>query len=311
MSNERGSSRDNRRKRYRLAAMPASDGHVDDLIPGYVLGALEPSEFARVDEHVLTCTECAEELAESRSTVSLLPFGVPQVSPPPDVKAALFARISQVQQATGAVSASMPAPVDPLRTPTLPASSTSPANDRPNDATSRRSGWWRSLPMVTTVPLVLAVGLLSVWSLTLRDDAQSRASEIRDLREALSEVQGAFLGGDGDQTLDLTDGTEATEALGRIRYRAEDGRAMFVVSGLADLGSGVDYDVYAIRRDDGSFVHAGELGVDGRGNGMTTMWLEPPFDQYADVCVAERGQDPKKHCDILRSSPAVPSAPAT
>lgn len=309
MRHERGSSKDNRRKRYRLAAMPSSDGHVDDLIPGYVLAALEPEEIARVDEHVLTCAGCAEELAESRSTVSLLPFGVPQVSPPPDVKAALFARISQVQQASGAVSASVPTPVDPLRTPTLPASSTSRADERPSDATSRRSGWWgRSLPMVTTVPLVLAVGLLSVWSLIQRDDAQSRASEIRDLREALSDVQGAFFG--GDQRLDLTDGTEATEALGRISYRADDGKALFVVSGLADLGNGVDYDVYAITRDDGSFVHAGELGVDGRGNGMTTMWLEPPFDQYGDVCVAERGQDPEKGCDILRSSPAVPSAPA-
>ena len=41
---------------------------IRDLIPGYVLNALEPSEMDRVDEHLLTCREHDEELVDLRAT---------------------------------------------------------------------------------------------------------------------------------------------------------------------------------------------------------------------------------------------------
>lgn len=50
---------------------------VQDLIPAYVLGALEPHERERVEEHAASCPQCAAELRASLNTVgsfaSLLP----------------------------------------------------------------------------------------------------------------------------------------------------------------------------------------------------------------------------------------------
>ena len=283
--------------------MASGAGHVDDLIPAYALGALDRNEVALVDEHVTTCDACALELAESRSTTSLLPFSVPLQTPSPDVKAALFARIAQVEQA-GASLPGGPVALKVAKAPPLPASSPH------GSATRRRAGFWgRSLPLITTVPLVLALGLLSAWTLVLRESAQSRADENRNLQSALTDMQGAFLG--GDRSVDLTAGEDGSDAVGRISYRKTDGRTMFVVSGLADRGPGVDYDVYAITNEGNEFVHAGELGVDGRGNGMTTMWLEPPFDQYSDMCVAELGADPENDCSVLRSASSFPPTTGT
>lgn len=302
MINKMQRSQPRGRKRYRLAAMASGAGHVDDLIPAYALGALDPDEVARVDEHVAICDACAAELADSRSTTSLLPFSVPLQAPSPDVKAALFARISQVQQAAEQVPG-RPVALDSSRTLALPASSR--ARSVPVTPRRRKGVWGRSLPLVTAVPLVLALGLMGAWTLVLRDSAQSRADENQTLRSTLTDMRGALL--ESDQNLELTAGTDGSDAAGLISYRKADGRAMFIVSGLADQGRGIDYDVYAITKDGGDYVHAGELGVDTRGDGMTTMWLEPPFDQYANVCVAEHGQDPEQDCSVLRSASSAPA----
>lgn len=276
--------------------MPSGAGHVDDLIPGYALGALGADEKSSVDEHLVTCDACASELAESQRTTSLLPFSVSLQTPSPDVKAALFSRIAHVEQAAERSSA-------PVRS--LPASISSLRRLHAAAPTAGKGVWARSLPMVTTVPLVLALGLLGAWSLMLRDSAQSRADENRTLLTTLSDIQGAFLS--GDQNFDFTAGAAGSDAVGRISYSQDDGKATFVVSGLTNQGQGTDYDVYAITKDDGTYVHAGELGVNTLGNGMTTMWLDPPFNQYADVCVAVAGTDPEQDCSVLRSASSVPA----
>jgi hypothetical protein len=304
VSNETQRSSPHERKRYRLATMASGAGHVDDLIPAYALGALEPEDVARVDEHVLSCDSCAAELSESRRTTSLLPFAVSLQTPSPDVKVALFARIAHVQQnADQHVTSSRPHAPDEALTPALPVSAGATMAAAPRQ---RKGVWGRSLPLVTTVPLVLALGLLGAWTLILQDNNQTQADENRTLRNTLSDMRGAFLS--GDQNLDFTAGSDGSDAVGRISYSKDDGEATFVVSGLANRGSGIDYDVYAITSDSGEYVHAGELGVDSRGNGMTTMLLEPPFDQYANVCVAEHGQDPEIDCSVLRSASSVPPA---
>jgi anti-sigma factor RsiW len=69
----------------------------------YVLGALEPDERRRVEEHVRECADCAAELAEFRSLPALLARVRPEdlepvsVTPSPD----LFARTAAAAAGSG------------------------------------------------------------------------------------------------------------------------------------------------------------------------------------------------------------------
>ncbi|MEJ7762213.1 MAG: zf-HC2 domain-containing protein [Thermomicrobiales bacterium] len=306
-----------RRKQYRLATLASGDGHVDDLVAGYALGALDPDEAARLDEHVLTCDACARDAEEARRTTALLALTAPPAAPPPDVKVALFARIAQAQgqaAATAPVMSAPPAlvrtwsaPAAPVSIPTLPASRPAAAGTPaawgflPARTSSRRG---RTISAGVTGTLVVAVGLLSMWSMILRDNAETQADQINDLRSQLSEggftPLGGTTGGDG-----VTMSPTGEVASGRgwvINQPGSDQGPLLVVAGIADRDDDVDYDVYAIR-DSGQFVSAGDLRVDVSGAGTTTMDLAWGTD-YAELCIAARGADPGDGCQVLRSSTA-------
>lgn len=56
--------------------------HVDELIDAYVLGALQPEDMARVEDHIQTCASCRERLAAARATAETLLYAAPLVEPP-------------------------------------------------------------------------------------------------------------------------------------------------------------------------------------------------------------------------------------
>ncbi|MDQ3513085.1 MAG: zf-HC2 domain-containing protein [Chloroflexota bacterium] len=313
-----------RRKQYRLATLASGEGHVDDLVAGYALGALDPDETARLEDHVLTCDACARDVEESRRTTALLALTAPSATPPPDVKVALFARIAQSQaQTTGTAPVaglrpalartwSSPVPFLPALTTTIPASRPMAAAFAPAGGLlpARPSRRGRTISAGVTGTLVVAVGLLSMWSMILRDNAESQADQINDLRSQLTEggfsSLGGTTGGDGSSvspTGDVADGLGWV-----INPSGTDQGSLLVVSGIEDQGDGVDYDVYAVLRDSGQFVPAGGLRVDASGTGTTTMDLAWGRD-YAQLCVAARGSDPADRCQVLRSTSVPAPAP--
>jgi anti-sigma factor RsiW len=143
-----------------------SGSHIDDVdIAGYALGALEPGERQVIDHHIRTCQQCAERVALDVRTVGMLPFAVSsQLKPPPDVKAALFARIAHSQQA--ATAAALPTQQRPVatHTMTIPTSRpTAPAGDAASATegaatpllavrSSARSNW---MTAIVAAPLLL------------------------------------------------------------------------------------------------------------------------------------------------------------
>jgi anti-sigma factor RsiW len=60
----------------------------------YLEGAIEPSEAARVDDHLAGCLEC-RALVASFEALSEALSGLPLVDPPPDFTAAVMARIDE------------------------------------------------------------------------------------------------------------------------------------------------------------------------------------------------------------------------
>lgn len=65
-----------------------------ELIPAFVLGALDADDAARVATHVAACSRCRAEAESFRDVVGLLPYAAGSLEPPPHVKRQLFARIA-------------------------------------------------------------------------------------------------------------------------------------------------------------------------------------------------------------------------
>ena len=67
---------------------------VRDLLGAYLLDAVDEEERRLVDEHLLTCAECARELEELTPTVEALGGAAHPVPPPDRIRAALVAAAS-------------------------------------------------------------------------------------------------------------------------------------------------------------------------------------------------------------------------
>lgn len=68
--------------------------HVLDDLPAYALGSLEPEESLRVEAHLAACSLCQRELQAYRAIVEQLPLGVPQRTPPAEVRARLLNQVA-------------------------------------------------------------------------------------------------------------------------------------------------------------------------------------------------------------------------
>ncbi|APU22475.1 anti-sigma factor domain-containing protein [Actinoalloteichus sp. GBA129-24] len=65
---------------------------------GWALSSLEPDEAARFAEHLPSCAECRETVAETEEIGALLGAAVPQIEPPSGLRDRLLAQIEQVEQ---------------------------------------------------------------------------------------------------------------------------------------------------------------------------------------------------------------------
>lgn len=67
--------------------------HVEELLPGYALGALDDSERGEVEAHLAVCDHCATELRTYRNVSDYLARSVPMVEPPERLKAAILKQV--------------------------------------------------------------------------------------------------------------------------------------------------------------------------------------------------------------------------
>jgi hypothetical protein len=296
VSDERDLQRKDRRT-YRLAglgnrsfpsARTADDiGHVDDLVAGYVLGALEADEAAAVDTHVRTCSTCELSLGEAQRTVGMLPFIVPLQRPPIDSKVALFARVAQARRAA---AASLPMHgAEAWRTPTIPssagaalASAGSSSSSSPASAsTSRgsRAGW---LISVMSVPLLIALVATGFWGLQLQNQLSSQNSQLAELQSELANF------GSGT-SYPLSPGYDAPQAEGQIVI-GSDGRAGMLQIDVNSKDAAGAYELWV--NQDGKLVPAAEFTVNQEGKGQARFELDQPFGEYESVHIRAKALDP-------------------
>lgn len=275
------------RRTYRIAGQYDRSGapalasfvHVDDLVAGYALGALEADEFAAVDTHVRACPSCAQALLDVRRTAGMLSFMVPSQTPPPDTKAALFARVAHARKAVAASSLPMHG-VGAFTTPTIPRSSgeelVAPA--RPDVAASSvqhqrpaRSGW---LVSVLSVPLLIALVATGFWGLQLRNQLSLQNSQLAELQSELTNF------GSGTTTTQLSPGVVAPQAEGQIVMASDQRAGMLQIDVNSDDGP---RKFELLVNIDGKLVPAAEVTVNNDGQGQARFELDQPFSAYESV----------------------------
>lgn len=82
--------------------------YIDDLLPGYVLDALDAAEQERVRRHLDLCPECRQMAESDRAAAGFLAFAVAPLRPPTRLKARL---IGHIVLESGSATARTPAPV--------------------------------------------------------------------------------------------------------------------------------------------------------------------------------------------------------
>jgi hypothetical protein len=293
------------RRKYRIAGMShhpvssfATAGHVEDLVAGYALGALEPDEAAAVDAHVRGCFACESVLSEAQRTAGMLPFTVPLVVPPADTKVALFSRVAHARKA--AVASALPLHgVDAYRTPTLPSSADSavatpvPASTTASPRAGTRNGW---LVSVVSLPLLVALIATGLWGVQLRNQLSAQETVLADLQSELTNF------GSGGTSYPLSPGLAAPQAEGQIIMGADQRGGILQIDVNSDDAPRA-YELWVNK--DNKLVRAAEVTVDQDGQGQARFELDQPFGDYESVHVrakALNGTSAKAQDDTLMRS---------
>jgi anti-sigma-K factor RskA len=77
-------------------------------IGAYVLGALPELEAEVLEKHLAGCEECRAEVEELRPVTAAMLRSVPQVEPPPSLKASLMRTVNEEAQLRGGAAAKAP-----------------------------------------------------------------------------------------------------------------------------------------------------------------------------------------------------------
>jgi anti-sigma-K factor RskA len=172
-----------------MSERPMTHDEATDLAPGYVLGALEPSEEAAVRAHLATCPEPHAELEELGGVLPLLLEDTELVEPP----AALRERIMDAAKADLAKrgAAALPAPtIDAAASSEFvsPEASTGPsaplAFPSAADRQARRMPRASRLEWTLRIAAVIAIIAVGAWGLGL----QRQLDDARQFDQAVARV---------------------------------------------------------------------------------------------------------------------------
>jgi len=244
---------------------------LEELIPAYALDAVDEKDRARIEAHLARCANCARLVAAYRPVVELLPYAVPQVEPPAELKYRVLAAV--LPQAKP-----QPTPTPSFRSP----------------LSSFLSTLFRA-PAFAAVALVLLVAL-GVWNASLQVQMSQQAAtsqkliaELTRQREFMAVVAYA------DGTPQHLQGTQVAErAAGRLYGSPAETTLALFVDDLPALALGKVYQVWLIDPN-GDRTSGGTFTVDERGNGWLLIHSPKPLKEYQGIgiTVEPMGGSPK------------------
>ena len=244
---------------------PAHDDLKHDAA-AYALGVLDADERAAFETHLAGCAECTADVRELRKAAGALPHTVPQVSPPPSLRARILG---------DAVAAGSPAAAAPV----------------PRERRALPLQW---LPVAAM--LVLGAGVF-VYAQRMQARvsnleaqlvaAQARAAaadrltaEARTVAFRAQAAMGVFAAPDVAR-IDLAGQPVAADARARALWSRQRGM-VFTVANLPPLPAGRVYQVWVVTAQ--APVSAGLLTPDAAGGG--SVYFETPVDIAPPTAVA-------------------------
>jgi anti-sigma factor RsiW len=246
----------------RVAPQPNADwtcGQVRDELEAWALGALEPEEADPVERHIAICEACRHEASALGGIARLLPFSLTPVSPSSAARDALMSRIADEQMAVAEAQSQLS-----LR----PAG---PARPEESVETARRYHWSQLL----VTPLAIALLVMTLWSLELREQAGDRDGGDAPRAATVSMLPEGF------QTYTMQSKCEKCKATGKLLADPEQANALMVAW---DLDPSQIHQVWC-QSEGGQPVLVASLDVSDSGEVVQPLVFDQPISGYSRIFV--------------------------
>ena len=222
----------------------ATHDSIQELIPAYALGALDPQEAELFASHLAQCEPCREEIASYQDLVGVLALAVPERSAPPELKGRILSAALPAQK-----SAHGSKPIIP---------------EKPERARRSWSSLFQSVRPAWGVLSLLLIGILAISNLRLNQRIAS-----------LEQSQPEF------QTVNLSGTTSAAQAVGMLVISPDGQSGSLVVDRMPALADNQDYQLWLIK--DGERTSGGVFHSYSNGYGVLWIHSDEPLINYTEV----------------------------
>jgi anti-sigma-K factor RskA len=242
---------------------------LEELIPAYMLDAVNEDDRARIEAHLPRCAICAQLVASYHPVAAWLPYALPQVEPPAALKYRVLAAA-------------------------LPKTKPTPARTSPIAyLASLGSSLFRSPAFAATLVLVVA---LAGWNISLQTQIAQQAalnqqmqSDIGRQRALVSTIAYAETQPKRLQATDV-----APQAIGRLFTAPELNALALIVYDMPALESKRVYQIWLIDPA-GDRTSGGTFSVDERGRAWVYIRSPKPLSNYQGIGITNEpeGGSPK------------------
>lgn len=224
-----------------------SDKQCEECEPwlaAYALGDRDRDTVRQVETCLASCPEARKTLAAYQAVANMLPLGVPDALPAPELRARLLTQV-----ATG---------------------------ERPQEPAVRRLRksrpvfWRRMLLVINTIALIA----LLVWNVSLQQALQQRAARGQAAWAMVSQA----LNRPEVQQFHLTPDHAPPSASGVLLLAPGEAEGCLLVAGMPQLASDQVYQLWLLT--DGQRTSGGTFQVDPAGNGWLLVEQSVPLDSF-------------------------------
>lgn len=222
---------------------------LEELVPAYVLGALDAPEHARLEKHLRDCPDLRAQIEAYRDISTLLPYAAPPAEPRPDLKYRVLAAV---------------APKPKFSFPNL-------------------FGFVRA-PAFAALALLLAIGL-GIWNFSTQNQLSQQIAQDQKLLAQLArerdQVSSVMAYGQG-QPRELQGTEVAARSSGRLYGKADQTSFLLAVHNLPRLEQGKTYQVWLVTAS-GERISGGTFSLDSQGYGWIVVTPPKPLNEYRSV----------------------------